>query len=826
MTISLHSFVEPFTDPVRDAALHAERQGAAIVLPATELVEFRRHPAAALAHVSAVLESLWRTDGPATVVWCQSGDAGLGVDDFELSAVLGRVMHLELVSQAASGAEKRLIAIGSLRSEVLGIALRIPAAATIEDMANLITTLVVDDVTVTALFVDVTQASLLAQSAAATAALRQFEERGGGVALWVPQTDTDRALQDPSQYVAPLRLLAQTPIECVRFEAGGAITAAQLDRFMRTARLSCDCSIAVDDGAAAEGAVAREGAYPGPSPYRPQPFDLRTPWALVDADAWFEFPLYPSQPRSLQTFWADRRGMTDAELAPLLDAASMEAFFRLIRIRPSEERRYADVRIYNWPRPAPATRVTFLDVGAVGPTEAAVFLTAIRRAIVDAGPRVTIAGHRDMLERARDEVRIRYAKSTGESLVLQSEAHAYLAHIPFESPLRQDYADFARFMPPTLGRALELGSGYGVLARTLAPRAVRYTCLDLDARMFRTLRRDLRQAGVVADVQRLPFAAASFDSVVANNVLEHLIDPLHGLREIRRVLVPGGRLFTLIPFDALSSRHELVAHDWKLDRRSLEAAVVAAGFTIARLAVLNLYERGVAGAFPSCHGYVAMLDAVAGDAANIARESTVGAPAAASAGHIWLSMREIAGFEGWRDRRVITVDAEPGDVAEFRHFGAHVTAADSRAPWAIASNSADLVYAFLTLTPRELPAMTAEIRRVLAPGGKVVAAFRNRQGLRYLSRLRSFVGTACDISRLFGVDAAVALADGDAVTDADYVTADEMRRAFSGFGSVEVSIRNLVPEDIATNVAVSYPDEFWRWLSTAAGRFVMVQASA
>ena len=195
---------------------------------------------------------------------------------------------------------------------------------------------------------------------------------------------------------------------------------------------------------------------------------------------------------------------------------------------------------YNWPRPAPATRVTLLDGGAQGADAAVAFLREIKRVVADAGGRVAIAGHRELIESSRAELVARYSTSSGESLALQQEAHAYLEHIPFESALRQDYADFARFIPATLGKALELGSGYGVLARTLAPRATRYACLDLDARMFRTLRSDLGQSGVVADVQQLPFAPASFDSVIANNVLEHLIDPLQGLSEVRRVLAPGG----------------------------------------------------------------------------------------------------------------------------------------------------------------------------------------------------------------------------------------------------------------------------------------------
>jgi SAM-dependent methyltransferase len=47
-------------------------------------------------------------------------------------------------------------------------------------------------------------------------------------------------------------------------------------------------------------------------------------------------------------------------------------------------------------------------------------------------------------------------------------------------------------------------------------------------------------AFVLARSEALPFAAGSFHLVLAYNVLEHLPDPAHALREIARVLAPGG----------------------------------------------------------------------------------------------------------------------------------------------------------------------------------------------------------------------------------------------------------------------------------------------
>jgi SAM-dependent methyltransferase len=46
----------------------------------------------------------------------------------------------------------------------------------------------------------------------------------------------------------------------------------------------------------------------------------------------------------------------------------------------------------------------------------------------------------------------------------------------------------------------------------------------------------------------LPFANASFDSVIFTDVLEHLAEPLSAIREIARVLRPGGTLIAGVPF--------------------------------------------------------------------------------------------------------------------------------------------------------------------------------------------------------------------------------------------------------------------------------------
>lgn len=57
---------------------------------------------------------------------------------------------------------------------------------------------------------------------------------------------------------------------------------------------------------------------------------------------------------------------------------------------------------------------------------------------------------------------------------------------------------------------------------------------------------------VRADLTRLPYADLSFDAAVCGWVIEHLPDPRPGLRELARVLKPGGKLLLLATEDTFT----------------------------------------------------------------------------------------------------------------------------------------------------------------------------------------------------------------------------------------------------------------------------------
>jgi SAM-dependent methyltransferase len=56
-----------------------------------------------------------------------------------------------------------------------------------------------------------------------------------------------------------------------------------------------------------------------------------------------------------------------------------------------------------------------------------------------------------------------------------------------------------------------------------------------------------RDGGVAADLTRLPFADASFDRVIASEVLEHVVDDETAIAEVARVLRPGGLAALSVP---------------------------------------------------------------------------------------------------------------------------------------------------------------------------------------------------------------------------------------------------------------------------------------
>jgi SAM-dependent methyltransferase len=108
----------------------------------------------------------------------------------------------------------------------------------------------------------------------------------------------------------------------------------------------------------------------------------------------------------------------------------------------------------------------------------------------------------------------------------------------------QRFEDALRECIPPGATVLDAGCGSGRSFRYELQEGCRVVGVDIGAELRDNPNVASRVRG---DVQRLPFADASFDAVLASHVMEHLPRPDEALAEVARVLKPGGRFLLLTP---------------------------------------------------------------------------------------------------------------------------------------------------------------------------------------------------------------------------------------------------------------------------------------
>lgn len=102
-------------------------------------------------------------------------------------------------------------------------------------------------------------------------------------------------------------------------------------------------------------------------------------------------------------------------------------------------------------------------------------------------------------------------------------------------------------------KALDVGCGIGFFLPILGSLADEVTALDytsdvLEYARFMSEKRNIKNIDFMrGDIKSLPFGDKSFDLVMCMSVLEHFQNPAEPLRELRRVMSPGGLLVAGFP---------------------------------------------------------------------------------------------------------------------------------------------------------------------------------------------------------------------------------------------------------------------------------------
>lgn len=157
------------------------------------------------------------------------------------------------------------------------------------------------------------------------------------------------------------------------------------------------------------------------------------------------------------------------------------------------------------------------------------------------------------------------------------------------------------FLSARPGReVLNVGAGQGTFSQLLEQRGFEVTSVDPSPAAVELLR--LRTTGPVAaaPAEELPFADDSFDAAVLGEVLEHVEDDVAGLREVVRVVRPGGVVAISVPANPswFGPSDTWAGHRRRYTREALSDLCAAADLRVERLRpwgfpVSSLYHRRV-----------------------------------------------------------------------------------------------------------------------------------------------------------------------------------------------------------------------------------------
>jgi len=152
-----------------------------------------------------------------------------------------------------------------------------------------------------------------------------------------------------------------------------------------------------------------------------------------------------------------------------------------------------------------------------------------------------------------DQNREHYDRVSGEKATLYYQR--FDTNILDENPIVADLVGklYDKLFPQPNGNLLDLGCGTGFYFPLLSQHAKSIVGVDVSKSMLEEARQLIAQRQLSdcsvreCSALELPFEDASFDVVHCWDVLHHVSDVAQTLKEIRRVLTPGGRLIAIEP---------------------------------------------------------------------------------------------------------------------------------------------------------------------------------------------------------------------------------------------------------------------------------------
>jgi SAM-dependent methyltransferase len=141
---------------------------------------------------------------------------------------------------------------------------------------------------------------------------------------------------------------------------------------------------------------------------------------------------------------------------------------------------------------------------------------------------------------------------TLEPEVMDTEEEARDYDSMDHSEVNARFCDDFLAQDPPLGSVLDVGTGTALIPIELCRRKVGVSvyAIDLASSMLASARRNLERAGLVervhlekCDAKSTRLGDGAFDAVISNSLVHHVPDAARALREMHRLVRPGGVLF-------------------------------------------------------------------------------------------------------------------------------------------------------------------------------------------------------------------------------------------------------------------------------------------
>ena len=113
-------------------------------------------------------------------------------------------------------------------------------------------------------------------------------------------------------------------------------------------------------------------------------------------------------------------------------------------------------------------------------------------------------------------------------------------------------------VPTNTKLLLDVGCGGAWVAEYFTSKNVKVVSLDVSTKNpVQALQKiqNENHAAVVADVFNLPFAENTFDTIIASEVIEHLIDPKLFVTKLVAAIKPGGKIILMTPYNEKTVHH-------------------------------------------------------------------------------------------------------------------------------------------------------------------------------------------------------------------------------------------------------------------------------